>query len=69
VAVICGLLGVSAEPIPKIRTALEDQLEEGLHLIAQRLEHPRIAGNIAWRPFLGAWGFRTLPISFEYHAS
>jgi cytochrome P450 len=41
------------------------QLEEGLHLIAQRLIKPRLAGAATWRPFLGAWGLRTLPIAFE----
>jgi cytochrome P450 len=41
------------------------QLEEGLHLIAQRLRTPRSAGEATWRPFLGAWGLRTLPIAFE----
>lgn len=42
------------------------QMEEGLHLIAQRLRHPRLAGEITWRPFRsGAWGLRTLPIAFE----
>lgn len=42
-----------------------NQLEEGLHLIAQRLQNPRRAGEIAWRPFLGAWGLKHLPIAFE----
>lgn len=42
-----------------------NQLEEGLHLIAQRLKNPRLAGEIAWRPFLGAWGLKHLPIAFE----
>ena len=42
------------------------QLEEGLHLIAQRLRRPRLAGEATWRPFLGAWGLRTLPIAFNY---
>jgi cytochrome P450 len=41
------------------------QLEEGLHLIAQRLRNPRLAGEATWRPFLGAWGLRTLPIAFQ----
>jgi len=42
-----------------------NQLQEGLHLIAQRLRNPRRAGNVEWRPFLGAWGPRTLPIAFD----
>ena len=41
------------------------QLEEGLHLIAKRLKSPRLAGEVTWRPFLGAWGLRSLPIAFE----
>jgi cytochrome P450 len=41
------------------------QLEEGIHLIAQRITAPRVSGEITWRPFLGAWGLRTLPIKFE----
>ena len=42
-----------------------NQLQEGLHLIAQRLKNPRSNGPIAWRPFLGAWGPKTLPIAFD----
>lgn len=41
------------------------QIEEGLHLIAQRLRNPRIAGPYEWRPFPGVWGIRGLPIEFE----
>jgi cytochrome P450 len=41
------------------------QLEEGLHLIAQRLKNPRRVGEAHWKPFLGAWGLSTLPIAFE----
>jgi len=41
------------------------QLEEGVHLIAQRLRRPRLAGELTWRPYLGIWGIRTLPIQFE----
>jgi len=40
------------------------QLEEGLHLIAGRIRHPRRNGAVTWRPMLGAWGPRTLPINF-----
>jgi cytochrome P450 len=40
-------------------------LEEGLHIIAQRLARPRLTGEPAWRPFLGAWGFEKLPIAFD----
>jgi cytochrome P450 len=42
-----------------------NQLQEGLHLIAQRLKNPRLAGDLVWRPFLGAWGLKNLPITFE----
>ena len=41
------------------------QLQEGLHLIAQRLQNPRLNGEIIWRPFLGAWGLENLPIAFD----
>lgn len=46
------------------------QMEEGLHLIAQRLARPRLAGEVTWRPFRGgAWGIRSLPIEFESRSS
>lgn len=41
------------------------QLEEGVHLIAQRLTKPRLAGEVTWRPFPGVWGIRSLPIEFD----
>jgi len=41
------------------------QLQEALHQVAQRLRHPRLAGEIGWRPFYGAWGLKGLPIAFE----
>jgi cytochrome P450 len=40
------------------------QIEEGLHLIAQRLANPKLAGKIGHRPFPGVWGLRGLPIEF-----
>jgi cytochrome P450 len=40
------------------------QIEEGLHLIAQRLTNPKLAGKIGHRPFPGVWGLRGLPIEF-----
>lgn len=40
------------------------QMQEGLHLIAQRLRNPRLNGEIGWRPFLSVWGLKTLPIIF-----
>jgi cytochrome P450 len=41
------------------------QLQEGLHLIAQRLRNPVQTGDIRWKPFIGAWGLASLPIRFE----
>lgn len=41
------------------------QLQEGLHLITRRLKNPRIIGEVAWRPFVGAWGLKSLPIAFD----
>lgn len=41
------------------------QLEEGLHLIAQRIRRPKVAGPIEYRGFIGVWGLETLPIEFE----
>jgi len=41
------------------------QIEEGLHMIAQRLKNPRLAGPVGRRPFFGVWGLRGLPIAFE----
>jgi cytochrome P450 len=40
-------------------------LEEGLHLIAQRITKPRLAGPVTWRPFPGTWGVKSLPIAFD----
>ena len=42
-----------------------NQLQEGLHLIARRLRNPRVKGTVEWRPFLGAWGLKSLPITFD----
>jgi cytochrome P450 len=41
------------------------QIQEGIHLIAQRITKPRLAGEVTWRPFPGVWGIRSLPIAFE----
>jgi cytochrome P450 len=41
------------------------QIQEGIHLIAQRITRPRLAGPVTWRPFPGVWGIRSLPIAFE----
>ncbi|CAN7274440.1 cytochrome P450 [Phenylobacterium sp. LjRoot219] len=40
------------------------QIEEGLHLIAQRITAPKLAGPVGRRPFPGVWGLRGLPIVF-----
>lgn len=40
------------------------QIEEGLHLIAQRIKHPELAGKVTWRRFPGVWGIESLPIRF-----
>jgi cytochrome P450 len=40
------------------------QLEEGVHLIAQRLTQPKLSGEVTWRAFPGVWGIRSLPIEF-----
>jgi cytochrome P450 len=41
------------------------QIEEALHLIAQRIKNPQRAGQSAWRNFFGVWGMRGLPITHE----
>jgi cytochrome P450 len=41
------------------------QAEEGVHLMAQRITNPRLAGEVTWRPFPGVWGIRSLPIEFD----
>jgi len=43
------------------------QMEEGLHMIAQRILRPRSAGPGGWWPFLGTWGIKGLPIEFDWH--
>jgi cytochrome P450 len=42
------------------------QVEEGLHLIAQRIRHPRQTAENGFRAFPGVWGLKSLPIAFEY---
>lgn len=44
------------------------QLEEGLHLVAQRIRNPRLAGKVQHRGFVGVWGLRNLPIAFDLAA-
>ena len=43
----------------------KNQLQEGIHLICKRLKNPRITGEVTWRPFIGAWGLKSLPIVFD----
>lgn len=40
-------------------------VEEGTHLIAQRLTNPRLTGKPEWRSFAGVWGVKRLPIAFD----
>lgn len=40
------------------------QLQEGLHMITQRMTKPKLVGEVGWRPFPGVWGLRGLPIEF-----
>ncbi len=42
------------------------QIEEGLHILTQRMKHPRLTGDVGWREFVGAWGLRGFPIAFDY---
>ena len=41
------------------------QIEEGLHLIAQRIRNPRLVGPVGHRTFFGVWGLHGLPIEFD----
>jgi len=41
------------------------QIEEGLHLITQRMKQVQLTGPIGWRPFPGVWGIHSLPIKFK----
>jgi cytochrome P450 len=41
------------------------QIAEGIHLMAQRVVNPRLAGEPVWRPFMGVWGLESLPIAFD----
>jgi cytochrome P450 len=40
------------------------QLQEGIHLVAQHMREPHLAGQPGWRPFPGVWGMKGLPIEF-----
>ncbi len=41
------------------------QLQESLHLVAQRIREPQLDGEYGWRPFPGTWGLKGLPIRFS----
>ncbi|MFV8816151.1 cytochrome P450 [Haliea sp. E17] len=42
------------------------QLEEGIHLLAQRVDNVRLDGQAEWRPFrAGIWGMQSLPVRFD----
>ena len=41
------------------------QIAEGLNIVAQRMKNPTSPGPDGWRPFLGVWGIKGLPIAFE----
>jgi cytochrome P450 len=41
------------------------QMEEGLHLIAQRITRPERTGASGRRSFTGVWGLKGLPIRFQ----
>jgi cytochrome P450 len=40
-------------------------VEEGIHMIAQRIVNPQIVGEVTWKPFHGVWGITALPIAFD----
>jgi cytochrome P450 len=40
------------------------QIQEGLHMCAQRLKNPRVAGEVTYRPYPGIWGIESLPLEF-----
>lgn len=41
------------------------QIEEGLHLLAQRIALPKLAGEPSWRSYLGIWGLESFPVEVE----
>ncbi|TGD74856.1 cytochrome P450 [Mangrovimicrobium sediminis] len=41
------------------------QIQEGFHLLAQRVRNPRQTGPVGYRPFMGAGGLKGLPIAFD----
>jgi cytochrome P450 len=41
------------------------ELAEALKILVQRLEHPRVAGPVPWKPLLGLSGPTNLPLEFD----
>jgi cytochrome P450 len=41
------------------------QIEEGVHIIAQRIPKPKLAGELKWRPAIGITGLLSFPIEVE----
>jgi cytochrome P450 len=41
------------------------QIEEAIHMCAQRIRNPRLTGEATWRHFLGIWGPKSLPVEFD----
>ncbi len=41
------------------------QIEEGIHLMAQRIRNPRLTGEVQWRAPIGITGLINLPIEFD----
>lgn len=41
------------------------QIQEGLHMCAQRMKNPRVAGEVSFRPYPGIWGIEHLPLEFD----
>jgi cytochrome P450 len=39
------------------------QTEEGLHVLAQRITRPKLAGEVTWRSFPSTWGIQSLPVT------
>lgn len=40
------------------------QIQEGLHILAQRMKDPKVKGSVAYRPYPGIWGLESLPLEF-----
>jgi cytochrome P450 len=41
------------------------QIQEGLHICAQHIKKPKVAGTVTYRPFPGLWGLESLPLEFS----